>query len=147
MQVSTLTKVAQPQLLASNGPIIYRLPGLRAIYRKPRLVTEDWRMPHENMMRGLAEAFSHIDPEKVTNGQIYSLLYSMRAQQIESNVKIEALTQELADHKKELKEIKVAWDTSQNVIKFVKFLGTIGLPVAGVLAIAKFLLGKIGLWP
>lgn len=103
-------------------------------------------MPPEDMMQGLAAAFSHIDPEKVTNGQIYSLLYSMRAQQIQHNMQVAELREKIEKQEKNLADLKTAWDTGHNVIKFVKFLGTVGLPVAGVGAILKFIGAKLGLW-
>lgn len=103
-------------------------------------------MAPDRMMQGLSSAFSHIDPENVSNGQLYSLLYSMRAQQIQSNLELERLRTSLEDHKKELKELKNAWDTATTMVKFVKFLGTVGLPVAGIIAIVKVAMSKLGLW-
>lgn len=96
----------------------------------------------DKMIQGLSAAFAHVDPERVTMGQLYSLLYSMRAQQIHSNIEMEALRKELS----ELKDVKKAWDASRTLVKAVRSLTILLVPMAALLAIVKAILVKWGLW-
>lgn len=90
-----------------------------------------------NLMAGLGRAFNHIDPEHVTNGQLYSLLYSMHAQQLDAAREMAELRKELAEQKKAMKSITDAWQTSQGMLSFLKMLASIGLPVGIVYGLIK----------
>lgn len=100
----------------------------------------------DKMLQGLSAAFAHVDPERVTMGQLYSLLYSMRAQQIQSNIEMEALRKEFADYKAETKDIKKAWEASQVLVKMLRGFAIIAVPATAILAITKAVLVKWGLW-
>lgn len=100
-------------------------------------------MPNR-MMTGLGQAFNHIDPEQVSNGQLYSLMYAMHAQQLDNAKDMGLLRDELKSHKDELKSYKDemkaiadAWKTTLALLKLIKLLAAIGIPIAVVYGTVK----------
>lgn len=93
-------------------------------------------MPN-SMMTGLGKAFNHIDPEQVSNGQLYSLMYAMHAQQLDASREVQQLREELVQHKRDMNEISEAWKTTLGVLRFMKVLAAIGMPVVLVWGLVK----------
>lgn len=97
------------------------------------------------MVSGFGPVFDRIDPENVTNGQLLMLLYSIRAQQIHSNMQIEELKEQLKVSEIKQRDMLRTWETSKNVLSFVKMLAALGIPIAVCITGVRFILGKLGL--
>lgn len=88
----------------------------------------DYDMPN-SMMSGLGSVFNHIDPEHVSNGQLYSLMYAMHAQQLDASREMRELRAELVQHKKDMAEMTDAWKTAVFLIRMFKIFAAIGIPI------------------
>lgn len=85
---------------------------------------------------------AHIDPDKVTMGQLYAVILLMRNEQKDTLTKLQEATDEISDLKTEFSEYKESqkdmletWSTARGVLKFIKLLAAIGLPVSAILAL------------
>lgn len=99
----------------------------------------------DSMLSGLRPLLEQVDPEHVTNGQLLMLLYSIRAQQIHSNIQIEELKEQIKASDIKQRDMLRTWETSKNVLAFVKMLATLGIPITMLIAGIRLAMSKFGL--
>lgn len=69
----------------------------------------------------------HIDPDNVTNGQLYSIIMQMCEQQRDTNRELTEVRNELAAYKASQKDMLETWSTAKGVLAFLKILAGLGI--------------------
>lgn len=96
---------------------------------------------HDAIVESLGKTFEGVDPTNVTPQQLYMLLYTIRAQQIVAITEQRKFRQEFETYKESQEDMMKTWETSGNVLSFIKALAAVGtalgVVIAGVLVILK----------
>lgn len=95
----------------------------RCRVRELRIVTP----PLEGPMNPFAR---HIDPDNVTNGQLYGIILQMYQEQKDTNRELAAVRDELAAYKASQKDMLETWSTAKGVLMFIKLLASLGITAA-----------------
>lgn len=96
---------------------------------------------HDAIVESLGKTFEGVDPTNVSPQQLYMLLYTIRAQQIVGISEMRKFRQEFETYKESQEDMMKTWETSGNVLNFIKALAAIGtalgVVIAGILVILK----------
>lgn len=99
----------------------------------------------DHINSGFGPAFDRIDPNNVTNGQLLMLLYNIKSQQIQTGMQLEELKEQIKAGELKQRDMIRTWETSKNVLAFIKMLAALGIPIAVCVTGVKFVLSKFGI--
>ena len=90
----------------------------------------------------MVHTLANVDPEKVSNAQLFAILIGVRAELIATRSEIQTTAEEIVKVQEEFckyrqaqKEMMETWNTARGVLKFIKFLAAIGLPITVILTL------------
>lgn len=93
----------------------------------------------------MVHALSSVDPEKISNAQLFAILIAVRGEVSATRRENQSILEQMDSVKKEFKEYRESqkdmletWSTARGVLKFIKFLAAIGIPITALAAIIGF---------